>query len=755
MRSPALILACLLLATAASATLPGNWLPGHHVAGTDDPVLCSTVWNGDLVIGGSFGAVGDAVAHRAARWDGNQWSGLGGLPASVTSVVDLHVHDGQLIAFARLSSSGNAVFGHDQNQWYQIGDSFAGTSQGLATYDGALHAGAHRLEGGQWTDVLQPNGFIRDLDVHDGRLVACGNFTTLASVSAVRVGAWDGAQVLDLYPGQDTFMAVELEVWQDDLYIGRWSDFDTVPAVQRWTGEAWLDVPELGNVNLARKLGDLAATEDALLSCGYWYPIIVASPRSMWGAFLNRWDGAGGSVVYEVEEPARLYTVALAGGRVLAGGSFSQIGMPRCVNLGWIDTGAMSPVSDAGAGATGEVRHLETYATSLAVAGSFAVIGDIESSGAALLAGGQWESRDLAQANEPYVAESVAGMAWHQGFLHAVARGHYNTNAGRWYLDQWIWGDDFNVPEPVDVVSHDGRLLGLASGDILDYTDHENPPIWMTIDGRGIAFGDAGGLLAVGGEFDAIDGTPATNIAVLAGDVVLPLGAGLPEPVRAVGSWQGQVVAARWGDGNDPAISVIERFDGSNWVPIGQTDGLVDAIAEYSGQLVVGGLFTTVDDVPTGALAVWNGSDWSALGPIHGRVRALAESWGSLWVGGDFGAAGTVASSHIAVFYTSPTDVDDRPPLVALALSAPFPNPFNPRTTISFTLPAGGSVRLDAYDARGRHVGRVLDEGRPAGEHTVVWTGLDDTSRPLPSGTYILRLRAGGQEQAVKAVLVR
>ena len=54
------------------------------------------------------------------------------------------------------------------------------------------------------------------------------------------------------------------------------------------------------------------------------------------------------------------------------------------------------------------------------------------------------------------------------------------------------------------------------------------------------------------------------------------------------------------------------------------------------------------------------------------------------------------------------------------------PNPFNPRTVITFHLARKQSVSLKIYDARGRLVRRLLEETREAGRHSMVWDGCDD-----------------------------
>ncbi|MBZ0266689.1 aryl-sulfate sulfotransferase [bacterium] len=75
------------------------------------------------------------------------------------------------------------------------------------------------------------------------------------------------------------------------------------------------------------------------------------------------------------------------------------------------------------------------------------------------------------------------------------------------------------------------------------------------------------------------------------------------------------------------------------------------------------------------------------------------------------------------------------------------PNPFRGRSSISFALEAGGDVRLDVYDVRGRLVSRLIDQPLAAGLHRHEW-------RPgrLPSGVYHYVLRAGEQTEARKVV---
>jgi len=96
---------------------------------------------------------------------------------------------------------------------------------------------------------------------------------------------------------------------------------------------------------------------------------------------------------------------------------------------------------------------------------------------------------------------------------------------------------------------------------------------------------------------------------------------------------------------------------------------------------------------------------------------------------------------------------DDLP--AAVAITGVWPNPFNPRTNIAFTVPATAHVRLAVYDLRGRRVDVLVDEVRGAGSYAVVWQGRSSDGGPLSSGVYFARLEVGGEVRTSKLVLVR
>ena len=90
-----------------------------------------------------------------------------------------------------------------------------------------------------------------------------------------------------------------------------------------------------------------------------------------------------------------------------------------------------------------------------------------------------------------------------------------------------------------------------------------------------------------------------------------------------------------------------------------------------------------------------------------------------------------------------------------LTLGANYPNPFNPKTTLSFDLPQAGPVDLAVYDITGRRVATLVDAELTAGRHTVTWLGRDQFGRQVASGIYFSRLIQGGEILTRKMTLLK
>jgi dipeptidyl aminopeptidase/acylaminoacyl peptidase len=94
-------------------------------------------------------------------------------------------------------------------------------------------------------------------------------------------------------------------------------------------------------------------------------------------------------------------------------------------------------------------------------------------------------------------------------------------------------------------------------------------------------------------------------------------------------------------------------------------------------------------------------------------------------------------------------------PSAAARLLGVYPNPFNPQTTISFTVNFPQRVRIDIHDATGRKVTTLAEREYPAGDYRIFWDGRDGMGGEVSSGIYFLRFQAGKSKEFRKLVLVR
>jgi hypothetical protein len=109
------------------------------------------------------------------------------------------------------------------------------------------------------------------------------------------------------------------------------------------------------------------------------------------------------------------------------------------------------------------------------------------------------------------------------------------------------------------------------------------------------------------------------------------------------------------------------------------------------------------------------------------------------------------SGSMIVDFY-GPSTIESVPETAParFALDQNFPNPFNPTTTIRFTLASQTRVRLDVYDVLGERVGVLVDDVLVPGEHQVTFD-----ARGLPSGSYFYRITSGGQSKTGTMLLMK
>ena len=107
---------------------------------------------------------------------------------------------------------------------------------------------------------------------------------------------------------------------------------------------------------------------------------------------------------------------------------------------------------------------------------------------------------------------------------------------------------------------------------------------------------------------------------------------------------------------------------------------------------------------------------------------------------------------HIAA---PPTTAAREPVLSELALRPVCTNPAKGSAHFNLDLPRAGQVLASVHDISGRRIRALLGRDVPAGEHRLTWDGRDGLGRPVRSGTYWVRVAAGGTELNQRVMLVR
>lgn len=228
-----------------------------------------------------------------------------------------------------------------------------------------------------------------------------------------------------------------------------------------------------------------------------------------------------------------------------------------------------------------------------------------------------------------------------------------------------------------------------------------------------------------------------------------------------IGRFLGATVAASagilGGHGADNPFGIRATLDNSN------TLGVDTGIGAASGAGVTTGIELAIPleaiGSPAGCVRVTaflNGQAHDfvsnqVLGPLPPGTDNLGEPR-------DVDFSAHAGNQYFEVCPAGVTAAEDGPPgldQVGARLHPAAPTPFNPRTTLSFTLDRAGEVRLQLFDLAGRRIRTLVAERREAGHHAVTWNGRDDRGRGVASGVYVVRLEALGRTQLQRVVLLK
>ncbi len=113
-------------------------------------------------------------------------------------------------------------------------------------------------------------------------------------------------------------------------------------------------------------------------------------------------------------------------------------------------------------------------------------------------------------------------------------------------------------------------------------------------------------------------------------------------------------------------------------------------------------------------------------------------------------------SNIIAFTFENGVDNEnDIHPVIVNSLSKNYPNPFNPETTINFSINEPGKVELNVYNIKGQLVKTLVNDFRSSGSHSVVWHGKNNNNKSVASGVYFYRIKTDNYTKTHKAILMK
>ncbi len=289
-----------------------NW---NDLGGINGTVNALVVYNGNLIVGGSFSVAGGVSVLNIAQWDGSTWSDVGGGPDNIVSA--LTVYNGNLIVGGYFTT----VEGLNANYIAK----YSGTSSWQTLGSG--------MGGSQ--------GQVMALNTWNGHLIAGGFFTTAGGLSVNHIAQWDGSSWQAVGSGLNSIV-YGLGAYNNNLVAGGLF----TGCVAQWDGSAWSVLGNGCGGGFYPYVFAFASYGNDLYIGGLY---TTAGGQTVNG--ISRWDGtsyhalgsgfySGGSNVYGA------YALTIFNNKLVAGGIFSTAGGAGCGNIAQWDGLALTGISN-------------------------------------------------------------------------------------------------------------------------------------------------------------------------------------------------------------------------------------------------------------------------------------------------------------------------------------------------------------------------------------------------------------------------
>lgn len=691
-------------------TLPAIWPGQIRTVGS---------YRGELIVAGTFDALGGVPVTNIAAWDGAGWHALGmGLDAAVrgSSPEECEYYNASVISVFALQDRLYAAGLFDRSGDRRLNN--------IAEWDGQTW---RTLRGGL-------EGWVSKLGAYQGDLVASGGFHTVEGVPSPGLARWDGAHWQVFGNGAPHAWNVTTLAADGTRLFATSEDWEPVEhewhgALHVWDGTGWSAQPGAAGTK------SLVPFAGRLYAAGRFETFAHSPVNGLVSADLadlSQWSspapGAGfsGLAWYDQWGPSGTYVAALTafqGDLVVAGPSLhplprSQASVLRRSGESWITLGEFD----------GAVRALAVAGDHLIAAGDFQHAGTDAVAGIAEWDGVEWRAigggipEGGIQAVVPY-GSGIMAIGWFsyvQGqLLHSIA---YCGGT------RWERVGSANVIQGVLTAAvYRGHLI--VGGDFRWDGRRQSRSIaeWDGVEWREFQGGANG----------------AVHKIVVDGDKLYAVGT-----FTQIGG-----VAARSG-----AV-----WDGSMWSALPADEGAtLAAIAPVGANLyavshVLRG--SPVRREYTSQLVSWNGTRWEPLAPRSpGYVADLLVIGTSVYAGGSFHFFGGQPAAAIARWDVIPAPQSQARLAFATGRAANAlavqSSPGGDGFRIAYRIGVPGDAELGVYDVRGRLVQRLAMGPRAAGAYESLWGQQDSRGRAVARGVYFVRLAIRGDALVRKIVVM-
>ena len=602
-----------------------------------------------LYAAGTFSALGSGPYSVVARWDGSQWSAVGG-----------GFYDGRTTLEVFDDGSGPALY-----------------AGGSPTYMGSSIASLARWTGSSWAAVpgFSSNTIEALLTYDDGSGPAL--YVGSYFPGGYGVSRWTGSAWSPMY-GSPPWVG-SLCSFDDGSGRALYAGGNFPAGVERWNGSVWAPA---GN-----PVGSMFSSALASFDDGSGEKLYVGSQNILKRLVNGTWMSVGNGVDNAVSTLCA--GDAGWGPRLFAGGYFTYSGSALLDHLGEWDGNSLSmPGPAPGQGVQGSVSSLasrtEAGAPTLYAGGAFGIAGGAVVSGIARFRNGSWS--ELAwggvggdalafydEGSGPVLMEAGGGgiARWDGTAWSGVGGGLTGPGSGKGLAVY-----DSGSGAKLYVGGSFTFAGGVASPNIAAWNGTSWSSVGGGVDGAVTALAvfdeGLGPSLFVAGTFTHAGVISANRIARWNGTAWSSLGSGLDFHAYALtvfddGSGPALYVGGYFATAGGQSAQGIAKWNGATWSALGSgiaasgyLPGVRSLVAYDDGAgaaLYAGGQFDSAGGHAARNLARWNGASWSAVGSgTDGTIHVLGvfdESGGAadLFVGGAFSHAGSLESQGIAQWH--------------------------------------------------------------------------------------------------------